>query len=183
MAAWKPSKEQQQLLIGAVLVFGGGGFAYIKYFWLPTSAEIKQTKAEIEEVEGKIKKAKTASAKLKRIEEEIAKLNLQAEAAEKRLPKDQNMPKVFELVVDLMKRYNAQLNTFSAGAPATKQHFIEVPYALTLRVGFHDLGRLLSAFALEERIFTPRQVVYSTPDPATGLMNVTFTLVAYQYKG
>ena len=54
----KLTPEQQKYIAAAVLILGGGGFAYVRYFWLPVSEKIAETTRQIEEVEGKISKAK-----------------------------------------------------------------------------------------------------------------------------
>lgn len=178
----KLSKEQQQYLAVAVLVLGGGGFAYIKYFWLPVSAKIAETRAKIEEVEGKISKAKNQAVRLNKIQKELEELNIAALEAEKRLPKTQDLPAVIDTVTALSRRYNLKLVTFTPGGSKPQAHFIETTYLLTGSASFHELGRFLAAVALEERIYNVRAVTYGAPD-AEGKMNVSFQLISYQYKG
>jgi len=54
---------------------------------------------------------------------------------------------------------------------------------MTVKGGYHSVGRFLAAVALEERIFNVKNVMYSEPLAKTGEMQVTFTLISYQYKG
>ncbi|HAH07978.1 MAG TPA: hypothetical protein DCM05_15880 [Elusimicrobia bacterium] len=176
------SKQQQQILVLAVLFLGGGGFAYIKYFWLPTADKIEQTKAEIKTTEDKINKAKSQAVRLPKIQKEIETLNEQAIEAEKRLPKSRDLPAVITAVSVLARKYNVQLNAFQPGGQKAEQYFIENPYQINIRGNYHDVGRFLAAIALEQRIYNVRTVTYSPPDQQ-GKATVSFTLVAYQYKG
>jgi type IV pilus assembly protein PilO len=178
----KLSKEQQQYLAVAVLFLGGGGFAYFKYFWLPVSAKIDETRAKIEEVEGKIAKAKNQAVRLNKIQKELEELNVAALEAEKRLPKTQDLPAVIDTVTALSRRYNLNLLSFTPGGSKPQAHFIETSYAIAATASFHELGRFLAAVALEERIYNVRAITYGTPD-AQGRMSVTFQLISYQYKG
>lgn len=178
----KLSKEQQQYLAVAVLFLGGGGFAYIRYFWLPVSARIAETRTKIEEVEGKIAKAKNQAVRLNKIQKELEELNVAAVEAEKRLPKAQDLPAVIDAVTALSRRYNLTLLTFTPGPSKAQAHFIESTYAVSAKASYHELGRFLAGVALEERIYNVRNVTYGSPDP-DGRMSVTFQLVSYQYKG
>lgn len=177
----KLSKQQQQYLVFAVMLLGGGGYAYVKYFWMPTSQKTHETEEKIQQVNSKIQKAQRKALKLDEINRQLAELNEMAIEAEKRLPKKQNLPVVIELITDLTRRYNAELSSFSPGKTTKRAHFIEVGYKVNIKVSYHDLGRLLAAIALEERIFNVRGVTYSKP--SQGKMTVSFQLISYQYKG
>ncbi|MBI5596124.1 MAG: type 4a pilus biogenesis protein PilO [Elusimicrobia bacterium] len=178
----KLSKEQQQYLVLAVVALGGGGFVYVKYFWLPISEKISETKKQIEEVESKISKAKTQAVRLNKIQKELDELNIQALEAERRLPKTLDLPGTIDTVSALARRYNVKLTGLSAGASKAQPHFIETSYNVDATASYHELGRLLAGLALEERIFNVRQIVYGSPD-SDGRMTVKFQLVSYQYKG
>lgn len=179
----KLTKQQQQILAVGVLVIGGGGFAYVKYFWLPVSQKISDTKAAIEATEAKIAKAKNQAVRLEKIKKELAELNVKAAEDEKRLPKTVDLPAVIDTISGLTRKYNFNLMTFSAGTSKPQAHFIETVYNITGKATYHDLGRFLAAVALEERIFNVRAITYGAPEAATGKMPVTFQLVSYQYKG
>jgi len=178
----KLSKEQQQYLVFAVLIIGGGGFSYIKYFWMPTSAKISETREQIVQVERKIDKAKRQAGKLNKIKKEIALLNQQAAEAEKQLPKDQDLVGVIELVTGLTEKYNFDLTNLAQTRRTPRPHFIEIGYTVGGKATYHDLGRFLAALALEERIFNVQGVSFGPPD-AAGVMVVNFELISYQYKG
>ena len=178
----KLSKEQQQYLAVAVLVLGGGGFAYIRYFWLPVSTKISETRAKIEAVEGKIAKAKNQAVRLNKIQKELEELNIAALEAEKRLPKSQDLAAVIDTVTALSRRYNLKLTSFTPGASKAQTHFVETSYAIVGSASFHELGRFLAAVALEERIYNVRMITYGALD-AEGRMSVTFQLISYTYKG
>jgi len=177
----KLTKEQQQYLVMAVLFIGGGGFAYVKYFWLPTSKTISETEEKIVQVERKITKAKGHAGRLGKVKKELAKLKAQAAEAASRLPEDDDIPGVLELITGLTKKYNFNLASLTKGGEARRPHFDEVNYSIVGSSTFHDLGRFLAAIALQERIFTVRGLSYGAPTDS-GEMGINFTLVAYKYK-
>ncbi|MBI5245521.1 MAG: type 4a pilus biogenesis protein PilO [Elusimicrobia bacterium] len=172
------TKQQQQAIgLGALIVFGGG-FAYIKYFWLPTSKKIQDTQKQITETEGKINKAKSQAVRLPKIQKEIETLNEQAAEAEKRLPKARDLPAVITAISVLARKNSVELRSFAPAGMTNRPYFIEVPYSISVRGRFHDIGRFLAAIALEERIYNVRSVVY-TPE-SEGRMSVNFTLISYK---
>ncbi len=181
------TKEQQQYLVFAVLVIGGGGFSYVKYFWLPTSEKIKETAAKIEEVDKKIQKAQRQAGQLNKIKTQLAQLNEEAEKVEKQLPKDLDLPGVIDTVSNLAKKNAVLISSFGAPSSATKAHFKEITFMIAASGSYHDLGRFLAALALEERIYNARNLNFSIGAGASpgGESNLTVTmqLVSYQYKG
>ena len=176
------TKQQQQTLALGAFMLCGGGYAYIRYFWLPTSQVIAKKTAEIKDIEGKIDRAKSQAVRLPKIQEEIATLDEKAIEAEKRLPKSSDLPAVIITVASLARQYGVELKTFTPGGLTTQQYFIEVPYQLSVRGRYHDIGRFLAAIALEQRIYNVRSVNYGGPD-AEGKLSVTLNLISYQYKG
>ncbi|MBI3300028.1 MAG: type 4a pilus biogenesis protein PilO [Elusimicrobia bacterium] len=178
----KLTPDQQKYLAVGVLVLFGGGFAYVKYFWLPISEKISETKKQIEETEGKINKAKSQAVRLNKIQKDLERLNTEALEAEKRLPKVNDLAGVIDVITAIARRYSFKIQTFSAGSPRPQAHFIETSYSLTGKASFHELGRFLAAISVEERIFNVRGITYGTPD-SEGKMGITFQLVSYQYKG
>jgi len=176
----KLTKQQQQYLVLAVMVIGGGGFAYVKYFWMPTAKEISDKRVAIEKVEKSIAKAKSNAGKLKKIQKELEILNKKAEEAEKRLPKDEDFPTVVDTITALSRKYNVSLRSFSTGQSSEQAHFIQITYRLSGSAPYHDLGRFFASLALEERIYNVQNVSFS---PAQDIVNVNFELISYMYKG
>jgi type IV pilus assembly protein PilO len=182
MANIKFSKKQQQALVVGVLLLGGFGYSYMSFFWSPVSQKIAEIKKKSEEVEAKIEKATRQAARLPRLESELLELNLQAIEGEKRLPKKKSVPEILVTVGFLAERHRVVLLNFTPGAQASKPFFVELSYPIVVRGSFHNVGRFFAALTLEERIFNLQGVVYSEPGES-GDMQVTFTLISYQYKG
>jgi type IV pilus assembly protein PilO len=176
------TKEQQQLVVAVALFAGGGGYAYFRYFLLPTAKSISETGKAIESIEEKIRTVQSQAVGLKKIEQEYNALQEKAKSAERRLPREEDLPAVIVTASALCRQSGLDLVSFTTGRPSPRDYFIEIPYAINLRGRYHDIGRFFATIALEERIFNVRGVVYGTPDTA-GKMAVSFNLIAYQYKG
>lgn len=177
----KLTPKQMQIVAGGLVGLGVGGFLYFKFFWSPVAERIQTARASIEEVDGKINKAKAQAARLPQIEREIVVLQQQATDAERRLPKSKDIPAIIDTVAALARKHKISLTSFAPGPQAAKNYFIEVPYAIVAKASFHDLGRFFSALALEERIFNIRGVSFL--GATDGSITVNFQLISYQYKG
>lgn len=180
MAKIQLTKQQQQFLVIGAIWLIGGGYAYINYFWLPTATKIAKTQAEIDEVQGKILKAKGQAGRLEKIQREIQVLNDQAVEAEKRLPRNRDLPAVIDTLSALTQRHNLKLAGISVGSPSDKQYFTEISYALSITGTYHDIAKFFAAVALEQRIFNVRGVNFSGSGET---LTASFQLIAYQYKG
>lgn len=178
----KLTKQQQQLIVAVVLGLGGFGYIYVAFFWMPISASIEENSKKIEEIEGKIDNAKQVAARLPRLEMELKALNDKEAEAERRLPKDKDVPDILVTVGELAQENNITLQSFTPGPAAAKPFFVELSYPITVQGNFHNIGKFLAALSLEERLFNVQNVTYGAED-ASGVMVVNFTLVSYQYKG
>lgn len=177
----KLTKQQQQYLAVGAVVLGVGGFAYIKYAWMPLSARINKASEEIETTNKSIEVAKAAAARRPRLEAELALLNQQALEAEKRLPKTKSVPDILVTLTTLAQKYNVQVLSFTPGAETSKEYFRELQYPMTLRGTFHNIGRFFAAVALEQRIYNVQNVNFGSA--SEGFLSIGFVLVSYQYKG
>lgn len=176
------SKQQQQYLgVGAVLFVVGAG-VYIKFFWLPISNKMADLTDQIAQTEAKIAKAEAQASRLTRLQAELATLNQQAGEAEKRLPKEKDVPDVLVTLSKLAERNRVSIQGFAPGPQKKQQYFVELAYPMSIRGTYHNIGRFLASIALETRIFNVKDVVYPAAD-SSGEMSVTFTLITYQYKG
>jgi Tfp pilus assembly protein PilO len=175
----KLSKEQQQALILAVLFLGGGGFAFVRYFWMPTSARIKELKTELAQVED-IKVAKKAQADYEKIQKALVTLEAELKVLIESLPKERDLPGVIDTISALTRKHNIKLSGISSTGETKAAGYAEVKYELRIQTSYHDLGKFLAALALEKRLFCARDIDFGTPD-GEGKMSMTLKLVAYQY--
>lgn len=177
------TKEQKQNLAGAVVMLVVGTYLYIHHLWNPWSKRIAEDRQKIMEVRNKIQSAQQEARRLDQLEKEMAALSLQAQDAEKRLPKTRDMPTVFDTIHRLTQHNKVQLVSFAPGPAATKTYFIEIAYQISIVGKYHDVGRFLASISTEERIYNIKDVSFALGGSDDKKLNVTFTLLAYQYRG
>jgi len=175
--------RQKQYLGAGVLVLGALGYCYLTFFWAPISQQIGEVKAKIADAEKKIQKATHQAARLPSLEAQLVTLNEQAVAAEKRLPKKKSVPDILVTVSEIASKYHVTLLSFTPGGQKSQQYFTELSYPITARGSFHSVGKFLAGLAIEERIFNVQNITYAEGGPDGAEIQVSFTLLSYQYKG
>jgi Tfp pilus assembly protein PilO len=178
------SKEQKQTLIMGVVMVCVLTYVYLKMFWIPLSQKIDKAREATRAVEDKIAAAQQESRHLQQLELEMQALSAQTVDAEKRLPRNKDLPAVFDTVNRLAQRYKVDMTTFAPGNSSTQTYFISNSYQITITGKYHDIGRFFSAIATQERIYNVQDVSYNLAptDLDKTNLNVTATLLAYQYK-
>lgn len=182
MANIKLTKQQQQILALAVLGVLGGGFVYIKYFWLPIMKARTELDTKLTAVKEQIKEAKKAQAQLKDIEKALVGLEKELTVLTQRLPKDRDIPGIITKMSELTRRYGLEMTRVSVGlsTPQKDKGYFENNYTLAIRGTYHNIGRFLASLVLEERVLATKNVSFGTPD-TEGKHSINLSLVAYQY--
>lgn len=183
MNAVKLTKDQITQLVAGVFFGGLFIYGYLVYFWLPLGKKIEEKNNKVAAIEADIANAKAQKAKYKNLEAKLASLQLEKDAAQKKLPRERKFPDLIRTITDLSKKHNIVVTSISPAGSAQVEYFLKVSYSLTVAGNYHDVGRFLTALGVEERILTSENLsLQGTVGSATSV-NATFTLVAYQYNG
>jgi len=177
------TKEQIGQIVGAVLIGGLFIYFYLFYFWLPTAKKIEENTAKAEVMQRDIDNAKKQKAKFKNLEEKLASLKLEREAAVKKLPSEKKIPDLIRTVTRLSKKYRVSVTAINPSGQAKVEYFTKVNYLISMKGNYHDIGRFLTALGLEERILTSENLIITGTNGAETSATGTFTLAAYQYNG
>jgi type IV pilus assembly protein PilO len=181
--AIKLTKQQQQALVASVLGLSAFVYCYVQFFWLPVSKKTADLQSQIEGLVRDIQTARGQVSRLDELDKQLVSLNEHKIEAEKRLPKNKSVPDILVTLDSLGSQYDVFLLSFAPGASKTQQYFVEFRFPVSVRGTFHNVGRFLAALALEQRLYNVYDVKYAEPAGAAGEMQVTFTLVSYQYQG
>lgn len=182
MAKIKLTNQQIQYIAATVIGLGALGFVYVKFFWMPISERIAALEAQIAENAAKIEKAQSVANRLPAIKKELEDLNRQTAEMEMQLPKSKSVPDILVTLSKLAEKHGVDISAFTPGSKRDQQYFTEWSYPITLQGRYHNIGKFLAAVALEQRIYNVQNVSFSALG-VDGRLPVSFTLVAYQYKG
>ena len=103
------TKEQLGQIVVGVLFGGLFIYVYAVYFWMPVSASIKINSEKAASMESDIHKAKVQKAKYKDLEATLTSLKAEKEAAQKRLPKERQLPDLLKTLTALSKKYKVEI--------------------------------------------------------------------------
>ena len=177
------TKDQITKIVGIAMFSALLGYLYVVYFWLPTAKKIGENSKKIAAIQSDIDKAKAQKAKCNNLESTLAGLQVQKEAAQKKLPTGKKIPDLLMTLTDLSKKYKVDIKSITPGSSIREEYFTKASYAITVAGDYHSLGRFLTALGLEERILTMENLnIAGTPGGATSV-SANFTLIAYQYSG
>jgi type IV pilus assembly protein PilO len=177
------TKEQITQLVLGVVIGGALIFCYLQFFWLPTAKAIEENTQKVAAMEADISKAKKQKAKFVDLEAKLVSLNLEREAAVKKLPNERRIPDLIRTVTTLSRKYKVNVSAITPTGQAKVSYFTKVTYTISLKGNYHDVGRFLTALGLEERILTSENLTLTGSNNPEASVNAQFTLAAYQYNG
>lgn len=177
------TKEQITQVVGGVVLAGVFGYFYLFYFWLPTAKTIEVSTKKVSSMEADINKARMQKAKYKDLEAKLASLRAEKEAAEKKLPREKKFPDLIRTITTLSHKYKVDIVSINPMGSSQVEYFTRVSYNIALKGNYGDVGRFLTALALEERILTSENLVVTATGGAETSLSAQFVLVAYQYNG
>jgi len=177
------TKEQISQIAAGVMFGGLFIYFYLTYFWLPLGKKIAENGDRVAKIESDISSARAHKAKYKNLEEKLASLRIEKDAAEKKLPREKKFPDLIRTITDLSKKYNVKVRNITPAGESQVEYFKRVSYSLTVAGNYHDVGRFLAALGLEERILTSEGLNISATPGGDASVSASFTLVAYQYNG
>lgn len=181
----KMQLTKEQLTQIAAGVFFGGLFlyGYLVYFWLPLGKKIEEKNKRVAEIEADIGNARAQKAKYKNLEAKLVSLQLEKDAAQKKLPRERKLPDLIRTITDLSKKYKVRVSAITPAGTAQVEYFMKVSYSLSVAGNYHDVARFLTALGIEERILASENLILNGTSNPESSVNATFTLVAYQYNG
>ncbi|MBI4668373.1 MAG: type 4a pilus biogenesis protein PilO [Elusimicrobia bacterium] len=187
MGKLKLSKEQIQQIAVAVLMTALVGFVYFKYFLKPNMESIKENKAKVVDLTGRVDELEKRAKKRERLLIEIEQAETAWQALKAKLPEKQDMPGILKIIDQLTRRHRLQMGSIAPQPISSSELYYEIPFAISVTGSYHDLAMFLEAFGKTERIFHARNLsispAASTPERPQTSVSASLTLVTFQYKG
>ena len=179
----KLTKDQITQIVAGFFFGGLFLYVYLVYFWLPLGKKIEENNHKVSVIEADIANARAQKAKYKNLEAKLASLQMEKDAAQKKLPRERKLPDLIRTISDLSRKHNVVVKSISPAGSAQVEYFLKVSYSVTVSGNYHNIGRFLTALGVEERILTSENMSVQATVGAGTSGNATFTLVAYQYNG
>jgi type IV pilus assembly protein PilO len=124
---------------------------------------------DLENIKKEYRESEGRAARLPKLEQEIAVLNLEIKEIEKKLPPSKDVPNLIRLLSKKMENYNVRWNRIAPGNIVTKDYYIEHSYSIPFTASYHNLALFLSEIGQMERIFATRfSALQASIDPKLG---------------
>jgi type IV pilus assembly protein PilO len=178
----KLTAQEQKMAIAGLICLASLSYLYVAFFWLPITHKKSDTQSKISILDAKIASATRQAEKMPHLKTQIADLEKQAAQLSKQLPSRKGVGDILVTLSKLAERYDISILNFSPGNKVIKPYFIELQYPIVIEGQFHNIGKFFAALSLGERILNIQGVSFGAANPETGIMQVSLTLLAYQYK-
>lgn len=179
------TKKMQQHLIVLVLFAAGGIYAYYSYLLGPLKAKYQTSLDTLRTTETRLGEMRRRAQELPKLKAEMALLEKEVTDLEQLLPRDREIPDLLRTITKTAHRYHLKITSLTPSPIVPQNNYNEVPFQITLQGSYHSLAFFLAELGQEPRILSARNIGYTAgPVSKEGtLVSVTFTLVAYTFKG
>ncbi|MBW2310541.1 MAG: type 4a pilus biogenesis protein PilO [Deltaproteobacteria bacterium] len=167
------------IFVGTVVVLVA---AFVFLVYLPKTDEIKNLKADIEQLEAQIRLAAIRTKNLKKLESDLAGIQEDLKFALRLLPTSSEIPSLLKNITKLGNESNLDFLLFSPLKEIPKELYVEIPVSVEVRGNYHDVAQFFDKVGKLDRIVN---VVDITMIPVkefeTNLRTVCKT-VTYRFK-
>lgn len=162
------------LIIGLVGWFG---------VW-PKWQQIDALKAEKEDLDGKLIVARRNAAQLPKLKAKMEAAQERFKLVMRALPETQEIPSLLTSISMSGKEAGLQFMLFQPGGEASRDFYAEIPVAINVLGGFHNVVEFFDRVASLNRIVNIKDIKMaptSTGKSAKGELNTTCTAVTYKF--
>jgi len=181
MAEAQPVPKEQKIALGVIAVVGL--FMFYKKAYMPQGKQIKELTKKIEDTNRKIVNIKKKVAGMAQLEADYEVLKTKVEAAEKQLPKSEELPDLIRSITKIGSKHGIEIANWRISSVLPRQYYKEHTYSFAVQSSYHKAAQFFVDICQRERIMTVKDVKITPSSTVAGNdMGVSFTLVVYTYK-
>ena len=172
------SKIQRILIFASVFVLIIVAFIFLLY--KPKLADIAKLKEELGALEQKLMVAKKNAADLKRFQEMMQEAEVQFQKAMKALPEKEEIPSLLTSISRSGQDVGLEFLLFQPKTELRKEFYAEIPVAMKVVGGYHDLAIFFDKVARLSRIVNIKNISMGRIKDSPQL-NTSCTAVTYKF--
>ncbi|MGD8343656.1 MAG: type 4a pilus biogenesis protein PilO [Desulfobacterales bacterium] len=172
------SKTQRILIFAGVFILIIVVFIYL--FYKPKWAEIEKLDKQLTDLEKKLVIAKKNAANLEKFQKQMADAEAQFQTAKKALPERQEIPALLTSISRSGQDAGLEFFLFSPGIERPKEFYAEIPVAMKVKGGYHELALFFDTVARLSRIVNINNISMER-DGETLDLDTECTAVTYQF--
>ncbi len=172
------SKIQRILIFASVFVLIIAIFIFLLY--KPKLADIKKLEKELGGLEKKLVVAKKNAADLKKFQEMMEEAEVQFKKAMKALPEKEEIPSLLTSISRSGQDVGLEFLLFEPKSEVRKEFYAEIPVAMQVVGGYHDLAIFFDKVARLSRIVNIKNITMGRAKDGKEL-NTSCTAVTYKF--
>ena len=172
------SKVQRILIFASVFVLIIVGFVFLLY--KPKLADITKLKKELGGLEKKLVVAKKNAADLEKFQAMMEEAEVQFKTAMKALPEKEEIPSLLTSISRSGQDVGLEFLLFEPKTEMRKEFYAEIPVAMQVVGGYHDLAIFFDKVARLSRIVNIKNISMGRVKD-TQQLNTTCTAVTYKF--
>ena len=174
----KLSKVQRILIFAGVFIAIIAIFVFVLY--KPKWAEIEKLDNQLTDLEKKLVVAKRNAADLEKFQKKMMEAELEFKTAMKALPEREEIPSLLTSISRSGQDVGLEFLLFEPKSEIRKEFYAEIPVAMNVKGGYHDLALFFDKVARLSRIVNIRNISMSR-DGETLDLNTSCTAVTYKF--
>lgn len=178
------AKIEQLSKVQRILIFAGVFIAIIAIFvfvlYKPKWAEIDKLDSQLTGLEKKLVIAKRNAADLEKFQKKMMEAEVQFQTAMKALPEREEIPSLLTSISRSGQDVGLEFLLFEPKSEVRKEFYAEIPVAMNVKGGYHDLALFFDKVARLSRIVNIRNISMSRAGETLEL-NTSCTAVTYKF--
>ncbi|UCE55678.1 MAG: type 4a pilus biogenesis protein PilO [Desulfobacterales bacterium] len=174
----KLPKIQRILISAGTFVLIIGAFVYFLYW--PKFGEIDKLEKKLEKLEKQLNTAKRNAASLEKFQSKMKEAETQFKAAMRALPEKEEIPSLLTSISKSGQDVGLEFLLFEPKPEVRKEFYAEIPVAINVKGGYHDLAIFFDKVARLSRIVNVRNISMGRGNQGADL-STTCTAVTYKF--
>ena len=173
------SRVQRILICVGVFLILGGSFTYLIY--MPRHSKIQELKKNLDELETKVAKARSAARDLKKFQERYKAAEVRFKLAIQLLPDKKEIPTLLEAISKSGRDAGLEFILFKPGKEISRDFYAEIPVIIEVKGGYHNLAMFFDKVARLPRIVNILDIRIRASKGAEGLLNASCVAMTYKF--
>ncbi len=166
------------ILAGTLIVLAG---IFIPLVYMPKTEQISVTRTSIDELNGKLDRARIQRKKLPKVREEKKKVDMQFDVALRLLPNEMEIPELLTQITKLGFDSELDISVFQPQNNRVKGFYAEVPISLTIKGSYHNVAVFFEKVGNMERIMNIQNVTMKPVKERSTVLDVKCNAITYTF--
>jgi type IV pilus assembly protein PilO len=171
----------QKIALGTIAVAAIVGFAYF-FMISPEQGKVAVLEAQNRGVQAELQQARTALTELMRFRRETADVERTLEATREKLPTEREIPPLYRTLSESAFQAGLEVAVFQPKEPKAQDYYTEIPIAMGVEGGYHQLGKFFEKVATIPRIVTISDLKVVGMPKSRAVLHADLVVSTYVYR-